>query len=110
MGATMKITPEVFEEIKILLRYGMNQREVARRVDISPQSISRVNCADTYEEYREWANEHLGRLQKSKNEEEPNKDKAGEFYRYNQITAFLREQNKLLLRIAEAAEKIAKEL
>ena len=107
MGCQEKVTPEIYEEIKILLKYGMLQKDIAEKVGISKQTISIINNTKTQEEYRNYANEHLGKLQEKKG---LNTEKAGEFYRFNQIIGTLREQNKILLRIAEASEKIANAL
>ena len=114
MGAKEKVTQELWEEVKTLLKYEVSMKEIATRTGISSQTVSVIGRTESHKQYREWATEHLDKLYERKKqkqiEQKQNDDNTGEFYRFNQIIGTLREQNKILMRIAEAAEKIAQEL
>ena len=52
MNKTVKVTPNVFNAIKTLLKGGASYTECANYMGISPSSVGNINRAETYEEYQ----------------------------------------------------------
>lgn len=91
--AEQKITPEVFDEIKIMLKYGMTQREVGKRVGVCENTIYFVNRAENYTEYQKYR--HDRQIKKEKREG-PDEGKVIE-HKYNvtiQATHYMEQQQK----------------
>ena len=109
--AEQKITQESFDDAKIMLKYGMTQREVAKRIGVCENTIYFVNKSDNYTEFQKYR--HDRRISKK---EEPEEGKVIK-HNYNvtiQATHYMEEQqkktNELLTLISNKLAFIVEEL
>ena len=96
MNNNQKITPEVYEDAKIMLKYGMTQKEVAEKIGCSENTVWIINKTVNHEEYQKYQNT---RTMNQKNPKTKEQQKPGEIveHKYNvtiQATHYMEEQQK----------------
>jgi len=80
---TATITPSVFKAVKILLKSGATQKEVAEYMSISEASVQKIKASEDYDDYKRivnawWAKKKAAEEKKRAAEEKPAEEKEPE--------------------------------
>ena len=93
---TATITPSVFKAVKILLKSGATQKEVAEYMSISEASVQKIKASEDYDDYKRIVNAWWAK-KKAAEEKEPEKGPQIIEHRQNvtiQATHYMMEKMK----------------
>ena len=116
-----RITENIYNAVKLILRGGAKTKQAAEAMGISVNTVHRINKTESYQEYvnlaymngSAWYREQEKQDKKPEEKIEPLKQAGGQLssgYQLNRIYEALKEQNELLKLLSNKVAFIVDEL